>query len=1005
MKLKLAVLAVVMGAVACGPVAVVDDSGVEPQPDASSPMDAGHVDAGLPDAGELDAGATDAGDDAGGFDAGELDAGGFDAGQNDAGPTTDAGGVDAGEVDAGQPDAGFDAGTPSAVLSLSGTDTDFGTVTLGSSSSTVTFVLSNSGNATSSQVTTSVGSTSFVLVDGCSGTTVAAGATCSVTVHFQPLASGTASTTLTVTTVSGDHFTRALTGLGVTPGSLTISPTGFDFGAVALGATSAPHTFTITNSGGSVAGQPSLAFTGTVAAWAQTSTTCTGPLAAGANCTATVQFQPGTVGAKPASLSASAAPGGTAVAMLSGVGTASVTVTAAGNGSGQVTSSPPGLNCGATCAFDFSSGPVTLTATPAVGSTFAGFSGDCVGSSCTLALATAQQVTATFTLQTPTLTVARTGAGTGTVTSTSGAINCGATCSASVLFGTVVTLTASPAPGSLFTGWSGGACQGTNPTCTVTATQSQTVTATFGPSTYTLSVVTSGFGVGTVSGGPISCGATCSAAVNAGASVTLTATPSGTDSFSGWSGADSGACAGTTAPCTVLMNQARTVTATFAPGSRRLSVVPTPFNAGLITSLSGSPISCGGSNTGCSAAEVFGSQVTLVATPATGWQFDSWVGGTGGTGATCGVSMFADTVVEAYFSPQVLASVTGPGTITSSPAGLTCGPTCTATFPRGSMATLTATPSNGATFMGWTGDCASAGTATTCTLLMGSPHPVGAAFGYALDVTVVGGTQVTSTAGGAMSTCSSGTCTQVYDPATMVTLTATQPAHFSLAWSGCTQVVGTTCKVTMNQAHAVTATLTAITFPLTVSLAGTGGGTVTSAPTGISCSNAASGGCQADVPWGTDGLVTLTATPDAHTIFEGWTGACTNAAGTCVVTMDQARSVTATFTRVWTLTVVPDSTGTGVILNTTSSGGTLAPGSTPISCDGSNNMACVTTYVSGSTVTLTAPKVNFFSCKGSVTFSANCAPGPLAAGSTSCTITPAQDETVTLTIVGQLVGC
>jgi hypothetical protein len=42
-------------------------------------------------------------------------------------------------------------------------------------------------------------------------------------------------------------------------------------------------------------------------------------------------------------------------------------------------------------------------------------------------------------------------------------------------------------------------------------------------------------------------------------------------------------------------------------------------------------------------------------------------------------------------------------------------------------------------------------------------------------------------------------------------------------------------------------------------------------------------------------VVTLTATPDTTSIFTGWTGACTNASGPCVVTMDAARSVTATF--------------------------------------------------------------------------------------------------------------
>ncbi|MGH2984129.1 MAG: PKD domain-containing protein [Solirubrobacterales bacterium] len=75
---------------------------------------------------------------------------------------------------------------------------------------------------------------------------------------------------------------------------------------------------------------------------------------------------------------------------------------------------------------------------------------------------------------------------------------------------------------------------------------------------------------------------------------------------------------------------------------------------------------------------------------------------------------------------------------------------------------------------------------------------------------------------------------------------------------------------------------------LTVSKDGTGSGTVTSSPAGISCGDS----CQASFDAGT--LVTLTASPDASSTFSGWSGACSGT-GTCQVTMDQARSVTATF--------------------------------------------------------------------------------------------------------------
>jgi len=76
------------------------------------------------------------------------------------------------------------------------------------------------------------------------------------------------------------------------------------------------------------------------------------------------------------------------------------------------------------------------------------------------------------------LTVNKTGTGTGQVTSNPAGINCGGTCSAYFPQDTSVTLTASPDPGSTFSGWSDG-CSWTNSTCVVTISQSKTVTATF----------------------------------------------------------------------------------------------------------------------------------------------------------------------------------------------------------------------------------------------------------------------------------------------------------------------------------------------------------------------------------------------------------------------------------------------------------------------------------------------------------------------------------------------
>src|SRR5262249_12567388 len=136
-----------------------------------------------------------------------------------------------------------------------------------------------------------------------------------------------------------------------------------------------------------------------------------------------------------------------------------------------------------------------------------------------------------------TITVGDAGAGTGTVTSTPAGILCGATCAATYPAGTSVALTASPAIGSSFTGWSGG-CSGTA-TCTLAGNAPVTVTATFAVASYPLTVATSGPGSVTSLPAGISCGSACSSTYPGGTLVTLTAVPSNNGAaFTGWSNRD-----------------------------------------------------------------------------------------------------------------------------------------------------------------------------------------------------------------------------------------------------------------------------------------------------------------------------------------------------------------------------------------------------------------------------------------------------------------------------------
>lgn len=378
-----------------------------------------------------------------------------------------------------------------------------------------------------------------------------------------------------------------------------------------------------------------------------------------------------------------------------------VTVSKDGTGSGTVTSSPPGINCGATCSSQFEQGAsVSLNAAAAPGSAFAGWSGDCSGTgACTLT--GNATVTARFNLaNTRHLHVDKSGSG--TVTSDPSGISCGTACDADFQGGSVVTLTATPAGGSTFTGWSGAGCSGTG-SCIVVMNADQTVNASFAtPNAFTLTVNKNGVGLGTVTSDPagIDCGATCSFTFSSGTSVTLTATPAAGSTFGSWSGSG---CSGT-GTCVVVMSQNRSVTATFNAIPATLTVNKIGGGAGLGTVTSApTGINCG--NT-CSAGFPTGSSVTLTATAASGSTFIGWSGACSGNGS-CTITMSGDQTVfaqfELAFTLTVNKSGPGTGTVTSVPPGIACDPTCNFSFLSGTVVTLSAVADPGSLFLEWRG--------------------------------------------------------------------------------------------------------------------------------------------------------------------------------------------------------------------------------------------------------------------------------------------------------------
>ena len=160
-------------------------------------------------------------------------------------------------------------------------------------------------------------------------------------------------------------------------------------------------------------------------------------------------------------------------------------VALAGPGSGSVASVPGGIACPGVCSHEYADGTaVALTATPGPGSYFAGWSGDCTGTgACNLALSANRSATASFGLL-RTLSVTLAGPGSGSVASVPGGIACPGDCSEAYAEGLAVTLSATPAVGSFFLGWSGD-CSGSD-TCQPVLTADRAVTATFGSLTIFL---------------------------------------------------------------------------------------------------------------------------------------------------------------------------------------------------------------------------------------------------------------------------------------------------------------------------------------------------------------------------------------------------------------------------------------------------------------------------------------------------------------------------------------
>ena len=521
--------------------------------------------------------------------------------------------------------------------------------------------------------------------------------------------------------------------------------------------------------------------------------------------------------------------------------------------------------------------------------------------------------------------------GEGSVTSNQGGLICGAgLCDGDYAQGTTVTLTPNPDNGWTFNGWTGGGCSGAG-NCQVTLSSVTQVIAIFTPSgtaTAPVTISKNGAGSGTVTSDPagLTCGSTCTANFATGATVTLTANAASGSAFDGWNG---GGCNGGSTTCTVTVTQATTVTATFSVAQTNSSdpALLTPTPGGMLP----------------------GATATFVWTPNTTPVLEWWlhVGTTQGafnlrdTGSL-GTSLtttlnnlptngnpvwvrlwyrqaggWSSTDVQyTAFSTATTVPVTiskngaGSGTVTSDPAGLTCGNTCTANFATGATVTLTANAASGSAFDGWNGGGCNGGS-TTCTVTVTQATTVTATFSVA-QTNSSDPALLTPTPGGMLP---GATATFVWTPNTTPVLewwlhVGTTQGAFNLRDTGS---LGTSLTTTLNNLPTngnpvwvrlwyrqaggwsstdvqYTAFSTATTVPVTISKNGAGSGTVTSDPAGLTCGNT----CTAN--FATGATVTLTANAASGSAFDGWNGGgCNGGSTTCTVTVTQATTVTATF--------------------------------------------------------------------------------------------------------------
>jgi hypothetical protein len=193
--------------------------------------------------------------------------------------------------------------------------------------------IKNTGTATlnlTSETITGANATSFIKSATTCGATLAAAATCTVSVEFKPAATGTLTAALSIAdNAPGSPQTVTLTGTGTAAApAVSLTPASIAFPVTIVGATSTAQTVTLKNTGSGALSISSIALGGANPTSFAEIGTCGTSLAAGGSCLLVVAFKPASAAALSGTLSVTDnAAGSPHTVSLTGTGTAAPTLT------------------------------------------------------------------------------------------------------------------------------------------------------------------------------------------------------------------------------------------------------------------------------------------------------------------------------------------------------------------------------------------------------------------------------------------------------------------------------------------------------------------------------------------------------------------------------------------------------------------------------------------------------------------------------------------------------